>query len=575
MFNRYFQQELDSLRETAGEYAKQHPALAPMLDGPSSDPDVERLLEGVAFLTGMVREKIDDEFPEIVHELIRHLWPHYLRPVPSATILQMAPVAALRQSTTVPAGVEVDSIPVDGTQCRFRTVYDMEIHPVAVTRVFFEDRAGQNPAICLRMELTANTLPYFEADRLRFYLGDDYDKASHLFLLLSTCLAGIRLSCGENTPGFRLSPGHLRPFGFSQDQGLIPYPSNTFPGFHLIQDYMTLPEKFMFVELSGLANWIDREEEAEFIIRFELDTLPGGPPALSEKSMMLHAAPAINLFAHDADPILVDHRRAEYRVRPTTDRLSHFQVFSVDKVTGFVSGATRERAWQPFHNFSTENTGGPVYNERLKTAPGQHRVDLFLSPSLPDQAPQQETLSMDITCTNGVLPESLGTGDIRVPTETTPEFIRASNLRRPTVSVMPAFNTNFLWQLLSLLSLNYVSISEKENLQALLSLFVLEGGRDKVRATANKKRIQGITRLEVRPAGRLVSGIMMQGREFRLRVLGDHFSGPGDLYLFGTMLSHFTAITASMNTFTRLVIHEELTGEYYRWPERIGNHALI
>lgn len=46
-----------------------------------ADPDIERLLEGVAFLTGNLRQKIEDEFPELTHGLIKMLWPNYLRPL--------------------------------------------------------------------------------------------------------------------------------------------------------------------------------------------------------------------------------------------------------------------------------------------------------------------------------------------------------------------------------------------------------------------------------------------------------------------------------------------------------------
>ena len=56
----YYQTELSALRELATEFAAAHPALASRLSGPSPDPDVERILEGVAFLTGRVREKLDE-----------------------------------------------------------------------------------------------------------------------------------------------------------------------------------------------------------------------------------------------------------------------------------------------------------------------------------------------------------------------------------------------------------------------------------------------------------------------------------------------------------------------------------
>ena len=107
MFNRYFQQELDNLKDLGAEFSKAHPAVAPMLSGRSSDPDVDRLLEGVAFLTGLLREKLDDEFPEIIHELVQLIWPHYLRPLPSAsptTARSLFARAPRKPTTTISCG---------------------------------------------------------------------------------------------------------------------------------------------------------------------------------------------------------------------------------------------------------------------------------------------------------------------------------------------------------------------------------------------------------------------------------------------------------------------------------------
>ena len=75
-FNHYFQSELSALREQGRRFAEHHPALAPYLAGTSTDPDVERLLEGVAFLTGRLRQKLDDELPELTHSLMHLLWPN-------------------------------------------------------------------------------------------------------------------------------------------------------------------------------------------------------------------------------------------------------------------------------------------------------------------------------------------------------------------------------------------------------------------------------------------------------------------------------------------------------------------
>lgn len=115
MAQKYYQEELQRLRELAVEFAQAHPALAPMLSGASQDPDVERLLEGTAFMTGMLREKLDDDFPEIIQGLMQLTFPHYLQSIPAATMMTFTPNPNLMQSFNIPSGSAIDSIPVRGS----------------------------------------------------------------------------------------------------------------------------------------------------------------------------------------------------------------------------------------------------------------------------------------------------------------------------------------------------------------------------------------------------------------------------------------------------------------------------
>ena len=111
MFNKYYQDELAFLREMGKEFSKAYPALAHMLAERGSDPDVERLMEGFAFLAGRIRQKLDDEFPEITHTLLTLLWPQYLRPIPSMSIVEFTPVPnAIRERARIARG--------SGSPCR-------------------------------------------------------------------------------------------------------------------------------------------------------------------------------------------------------------------------------------------------------------------------------------------------------------------------------------------------------------------------------------------------------------------------------------------------------------------------
>src|SRR3954452_12336936 len=87
----YYHAELAYLRELGAEFAAKYPKVASRLQleaDKCEDPHVERLLEGVAFLTARIRRKIDDECPEITDSLLGLLYPHSRRPIPSMSVVQ-------------------------------------------------------------------------------------------------------------------------------------------------------------------------------------------------------------------------------------------------------------------------------------------------------------------------------------------------------------------------------------------------------------------------------------------------------------------------------------------------------
>ena len=88
----YYERELSYLRQLGAEFAEKYPKIASrlMLEADRcEDPHVERLLEGFAFLAARIHLKVDDEFPEITQGLLNTLYPHYVRPIPCMTVVEM------------------------------------------------------------------------------------------------------------------------------------------------------------------------------------------------------------------------------------------------------------------------------------------------------------------------------------------------------------------------------------------------------------------------------------------------------------------------------------------------------
>ena len=577
MFNRYFQEELGYLKDLAVAFSKEHPALAPMLSGPTADPDVERLLEGVAFLTALLREKLEDEFPEVVHELMQLIWPHYLRPIPCTTIVAFQPKPALKQSLDVPSGSYLASVPVEGTSCQFRTCYNVRLHPLELIDARFEERPGSAPAIVITFELKGMKLSDWDVVCLPLYLADDYAAASNLYMLLIRNVKQIQCRPLEGGSSLLLGSEAISPMGFSGDEALLPYPSNSFPGYRLFQEYFILPEKYLFLRLDGLDRWNNRGDGSRFEVVLELDKVPAPPPRIRKDSFKLFATPVVNIFPHEADPIRLDHKQTEYLVNPAATNASHYQVYSVENVVGYVQGTAEERVYRPFDLFTTEKDDTPVYHVKWKRTPVRRGVDVYLSVAYPpgDKPPTLETLSISLQCTNGSLPEGLQLGDISEPTSTSPEFASFSNIRPLTANILPPLGSNLLWQFIAHLSLNYLSLASAENLRSLLQLYVFTESRDRPAVLANQKRIAAIESVQARPVDRIVNGVMMRGQDIRIRMRADHFAGDGDLFLFGSVLNQFLGGYAAINSFTKLTVEESLKGDLYQWPARLGDRLLL
>ena len=123
----YYERELSFLRQMGAEFADKYPKVASRLQlepDKCEDPHVERLLEAFAFLAARVRLKIDDEFPEITESLLGILYPTFLAPVPSMSVIQFvlnSEQVSLQTGQVIPKGSTLASAPVDGIPCRFRT----------------------------------------------------------------------------------------------------------------------------------------------------------------------------------------------------------------------------------------------------------------------------------------------------------------------------------------------------------------------------------------------------------------------------------------------------------------------
>ena len=570
MQNAYYQSELNNLRHLADEFAQRNPALAPLLgNGSASDPDVERLLEGVAFLTGMVRQRLDDEFPEFVQELAQLLYPQYLQPLPCMTLLQFAPRTPLSQTLPVDSGCEVASVPIDGHRVRFRSTMPVNLEPVTLTGARWDGGTAESRSLVLDLALTVAPED-LNSDSLTFYLGDTFSEACALLRLLEQHVREIRIQ-GEGQPMTLLPASHIQSCGFDREHALLPYPDAAHPAYRGLQDYFALPEKFLFVRLSGLQRWRNRGERPRMSIRFVFDKVPSWAPPITENSFMLGVTPAVNLFTQDAYPLRIDHRQAEYRIQPSNQpQRQRLRIHSVLSVSAY-SGTGNEKTLKPFHTIYQRD----AFNLRIRQASDDIRdYEHFISlPYADRRSPEDVTLSISLLCTDGPSPESLHPGDLNQPMDNTPARVTLRNIRGITASHPPKYQDQLLWRMLSQLNANHFKLLDADYLKSLLKLYLPsadESGQD-----ANNRRINGIEKVLATQERRFINGLPIEGTVVHLECRGDHFLGAGGLYLFGVVLDEFFAGCVALNSFVALKLYDSVSQETLSWPAKIGRQRLL
>lgn len=606
----YYERELDYLRKSAAQFAEKHPKVASRLvlePTKCEDPHVERLLEAFAFLAARIHLKLDDDFPEITEGLLSIVYPQLVRPIPSMSVaeFQLDPdKGKLTSGMKIDRGTSLYSKPISGIPCTFRTCYDTVLWPITVTAAELRPPSQLKPSIkssdsawAVRLQLNCSrdvTFAALKPDKLRFYLDGESGLVNILYELLFSRLNRIQirdLAPGSQIPPISLPASALLPVGFGPDEGMISYPSAAFSGHRLLLEYFAFPEKFLFVDLTGLEAMGKAEFKDAIEIVFLLSDIEGSGRVqrleleLSKKTFKLGCSPIVNLFSQVAEPIQLNQRRSEYPVNPDVRRPYAVEVFSVDEVTGINSANQKITKYEPFYSLrhSTGKDNRSCFwlsRRRQSTRPNDEGTDISLSVldlSMSNIDPDATVLSVRTTCTNRDLPARLpfGNQDSDFELEGAAAMKRIVALRKPTSPVRPALGKGVLWRLVSHLSLNYLSLVEegKDSLQEILRLY------DVGRTAYSQNVIQSI--LEVRTKkhfARLVSeqGVCFaRGLQIELEIDEDQFTG-GGAFLFATVLDRFLGLAASLNSFTQLKVATPQRKEgLHQWEPRSGRRILV
>ncbi|SDE43774.1 type VI secretion system baseplate subunit TssF [Ruegeria marina] len=622
-FLEYYEEELIQLRALAQEFSALHPNVARNLSldsVPCTDPYVERLLEGVAFLAARTRLKVDGEASRYVRNLLDMLYPDLAGPGPAMSMAQLKPGPQVesmtgghlvRRGTRLVAGLKQGL----STRAVYTTAQDVQLWPIklktatylqdvgALTEAGVPERLVRDAAAGIRLVLGRagpGALADLSLDQIDLHFGMA-SRGSMLFDAIFGFGAAVLSRPARQGAAFE----HCAPpamVGLSDNQALLPRVRPAFEGYRLLREYFLMPERFLGVTLAGLSTSVraagDADLELILLLRQPFDNLRD----LGADDFRLFVAPLVNLFEHECNLVGLDRHRSGHIVHADRTRPRDFEIYRLLRVENAdVNGP--EAVVPPLFSFEDKADSGFVYTtDRRPRRPGEDELrrgqtrtsytgdDLFISVARPAGAKPggapPSRLDIRALCTNRDLPIL---DDTPVLTLETGDPVGGVNLLQPFRRPRPSLRSarpggpggeermnDLIWRWIAQLSLGFVSLAEDnagaEPLRAMVALYADRGDPALAR---HGRSIAGlgsrplIERLQV--PGPICFG---NGTEITLDVDESQLSGGSALLLSALLAQVFTRAAATnsfVRTKTRLMQQQlEVT-----WPMKPGGRVLI
>ena len=597
-----YEQELAVLRKQASEFGEMYPKIAGELRLGASkleDPQVAMLMESVAFLNSRLRLKLDDEFPEICETYLNVLYPHYLAPIPSISLVHFfnrPDVSLAPEGILVPKHSRLRTNLNLENECLFQTTENVRIWPctvddIAFLRPPFPDNitfSDKSFASILKISLNSPKLPFEEY--IQFCPSFFWTGAVNIGQCV---LSMILFECKELwivTPkqSIKVDLKCITQTCFNKETGILPYSERSFDGFRILTEFFTFPEKFLSFQLN-LSNVPDITGN-QLDIYFGFETTPGSntEKMVNKNSLKTGCTPIVNLFEKRLEPLNLEENKREYCLFPdiTNHTLNTIHTVKELRIINPGGRVTKVPEIFSFHTEEIENMGNWTY---CRKSPGTGDAGILHSPQVFMQLVdfQEETLKsggvLDVKaiCSNGMTPTTLpfGNGEPRI-TLLDPD----PSLSDPTMIFPPSrpchdhlsSRESFRWKLISHLLLNHVSLSEGQNatiaLKKILELYNFSN------SGANSKIVDSINSISTKPTitkSAKMPGIILQGTE----ILIEFKTGIIDYYSilqFSSILERFLSLYVDAFSFTKLTI--KFAGEnrvLHSWPPRLGEKSEI
>ncbi len=422
----YYQENLQHLRELGGEFASQFPKVASRLDLSrleTTDPFVERLLEGTAFLAARVEQKFDDGYPKFIQSLLQRFSPFMLAPIPAVGVISLGKSVQSDNNLSVACGKAFKvNIPGQNREVSFSSVFSQDLLNGSLKDARFSlsliDELDEG--ILKSGEFKSGLILDFNAalgkdfNKLSLFVNLPYESVSLLKEALQGNLAAVFLKSGDKT--VLLDKSDVKTTLFDEEENIFAKVSGILSGPNLMQLYFAYPFLLNFLTVTNL-NAAAETGNAGFSLIFALKKSFPLNKVISKDSFLLNTLAVCNLFHRRSDRVSLKNRH-EYLVDVDRSENINYEIYRLNYLEIFDSNNKTAAIARPFYSFNQDlNAGdGTVFFDEVrrfrlkgmyKNRSSYRKTEVFVSLSggaYKDSIEKLSEFSADLWCTNADLP---------------------------------------------------------------------------------------------------------------------------------------------------------------------------
>ena len=597
-FLSYYHDELLFLRKKGGEFAKNHPEIASKLDikdGESTDPQTERIIESVAFMSAKLNQKIDDNSQNIAFYLLSALYPNLVNIFPPCSVVKFESENSITISDkiTINRGTNLFVKSKNDSECQFTTLYPLTIYPISVSNVNLlktERRLGGINGWCIEISIVTNSIPLEQIvpNDLLFHINSDIIENSLMIYesIFSNPKRNFFLKINERY--LKIDSENIVQCGFDNIDSVCPVSPYSTNSFQLFQEMLHFKRKFMFFRILKIGDLILNSgikniSEISIIVDIEAsnDRLL---EIVKTDSIILNSTPVVNLFKVTSDPFRFDGTKSKYMLLADQSRDDSIEIHSISEIHIINNETKNDEVVQPYFSLAIDSDTNIMHNlywiyskesSELRRLGGFDTYISFIDTKMTPKKIYADVVYAKTLCTNRFAARDIPTfSKMYIDSVETAGY--SGKLIQKTSKPISFFeSTNSLWNLISQLTATHISVSKADNLMTSIRQLVdIFSSKDKVKAEEIFGGIKSVSINEiVQRFGKDSWRGFVKGKEVTINIDDENtfFS-----YFLCCIINQYFSDSISINSFVKLKMKSHNTGKILaKWNPTSGKRDLL